>query len=39
MFIQIAYLGIASLGLNILVGFTGQISLCHGAFFGFGAFE
>lgn len=38
LFIQIAYLGIAALGLNILVGFTGQISLGHGAFFGFGAF-
>ena len=31
-------LGIAALGLNILVGYTGQISLGHGAFFGFGAF-
>ena len=30
--------GIAALGLNILVGFTGQISLGHSAFFGFGAF-
>lgn len=38
LFIQISYLGIAALGLNILVGFTGQISLGHGAFFGFGAF-
>lgn len=38
LFIQIAYLGVAALGLNILVGFTGQISLGHGAFFGFGAF-
>ena len=36
--IQIAYYGIAALGLNILVGFTGQISLGHSAFFGFGAF-
>lgn len=36
--IQIAYLGIAALGLNILVGFTGQISLGHSAFFGVGAF-
>lgn len=36
--IQIGYLGIAALGLNILVGFTGQISLGHAAFFGFGAF-
>jgi len=36
--IQIAYYGIAALGLNILVGYTGQISLGHSAFFGFGAF-
>ncbi len=38
LFIQVSYLGIAALGLNILVGFTGQISLGHAAFFGFGAF-
>ncbi|HYD64319.1 branched-chain amino acid ABC transporter permease [Azospirillum sp.] len=37
--IQIGYLGIAALGLNILVGFTGQISIGHSAFFGFGAFS
>ncbi|QQP90205.1 branched-chain amino acid ABC transporter permease [Skermanella mucosa] len=37
--IQIGYLGIAALGLNILVGFTGQISIGHAAFFGFGAFS
>ena len=36
--IQISYLGIAALCLNILVGFTGQISIGHAAFFGFGAF-
>ena len=36
--IQIGYLGIAALGLNILVGFTGQISIGHAAFFGLGAF-
>lgn len=36
--IQIGYFGIAALGLNILVGYTGQISLGHAAFFGFGAF-
>ncbi|MBL4588164.1 branched-chain amino acid ABC transporter permease, partial [Candidatus Babeliales bacterium] len=35
--IQIGYYSIAAIGLNILVGFTGQISLGHGAFFGFGA--
>ena len=37
--IQIGYLGIAALGLNILVGFTGQISIGHAAFFGFGSFS
>ncbi|MFQ5972524.1 MAG: branched-chain amino acid ABC transporter permease [Alphaproteobacteria bacterium] len=36
--ITIGFLAIAALGLNILVGFTGQISLGHSAFFGFGAF-
>lgn len=36
--IQVCYWGIAALGLNILVGFTGQISLGHAAFFGVGAF-
>jgi branched-chain amino acid transport system permease protein len=30
---------IAALGLNILIGFTGQISLGHGAFFGVGAYS
>ena len=36
--IQIGYYAIAALGLNILVGSTGQISIGHGAFFGVGAF-
>src|ERR1700687_1143949 len=36
--IQIGIFAIAALGLNILVGFTGQISLGHAAFFLFGAF-
>jgi branched-chain amino acid transport system permease protein len=36
--IIISIYSIAALGLNILVGITGQISLGHGAFFGFGAF-
>lgn len=36
--IQIAYFGIAALGLNILTGYSGQISLGHAAFFGVGAF-
>jgi branched-chain amino acid transport system permease protein len=36
--IVIGIYAIAAIGLNILVGTTGQISLGHGAFFGFGAF-
>src|SRR4030081_2227561 len=36
--IQIGIFGIAALGLNIVVGFSGQISIGHAAFFGFGAF-
>ncbi|WP_376091440.1 branched-chain amino acid ABC transporter permease [Roseomonas sp. CCTCC AB2023176] len=36
--VNVGILGIAALGLNILVGFTGQISIGHAAFFGFGAF-
>src|SRR3954454_13959480 len=36
--IQIGIFAIASLGLNILVGFTGQISIGQAAFFLFGAF-
>ena len=35
---MVAIASIATLGLNILVGFTGQISLGHGAFFGVGAY-
>jgi branched-chain amino acid transport system permease protein len=31
-------LGIAALGLNLLTGYTGQISVGHGAFFGVGAY-
>lgn len=34
----IAITSIAAIGLNILVGYTGQISLGHGAFFGVGAY-
>jgi branched-chain amino acid transport system permease protein len=29
---------IAAIGLNILIGYTGQLSLGHGAFFGVGAY-
>ncbi len=36
--IVIGIYGIAALGLNILVGFTGQISIGHAAFFLLGAF-
>lgn len=36
--IYIGIYAIAALGLNILTGFCGQISLGHGAFFGLGAF-
>jgi branched-chain amino acid transport system permease protein len=34
----IGIMAIAAIGLNILIGFTGQISLGHGAFFGVGAY-
>ncbi len=37
--IQIGYYGIAAIGLNILVGLSGQISIGHAALFGFGAFS
>src|SRR5262249_23271642 len=36
--IQIGYLAVAALGLHILVGMSGQISVGHAAFFGFGPF-
>lgn len=35
---QVAIASVAALGLNILVGFTGQISLAQGAFLGVGAY-
>ena len=35
---QALYLSIAAMGLNLLTGFNGQVSLGHGAFFGIGAF-
>ena len=35
---QVMYLAVAAMGLNLLTGFNGQISLGHGAFFGIGAF-
>lgn len=38
LFSQVLYLAIAAMGLNLLTGFNGQISIGHGAFFGVGAF-
>ena len=35
---QALYLAIAAMGLNLLTGFNGQVSIGHGAFFGLGAF-
>jgi branched-chain amino acid transport system permease protein len=35
---MIGIAAMAAIGLNILIGFTGQISLGHGAFFGVGAY-
>lgn len=35
---DIAVLALAAVGLNLLIGFTGQISLGHSAFFGIGAY-
>lgn len=35
---QAIFLAIAAMGLNLLTGFNGQISIGHGAFFGVGAF-
>ncbi len=37
-FSQVLYIAIAAMGLNLLTGFNGQISIGHGAFFGVGAF-
>jgi branched-chain amino acid transport system permease protein len=37
-FAQVIYLAIAAMGLNVLTGFNGQVSIGHGAFFGVGAF-
>ena len=36
--VDIAILGLAALSLNLLLGFTGQISIGHSAFFGIGAY-
>ncbi|MGI8755065.1 MAG: branched-chain amino acid ABC transporter permease [Acidimicrobiales bacterium] len=37
-FSQVLYIAIAAMGLNLLTGFNGQVSIGHGAFFGVGAF-
>jgi len=37
-FSQVLYLAIAAMGLNLLTGFNGQVSVGHGAFYGVGAF-
>jgi branched-chain amino acid transport system permease protein len=35
---QAIYIGIAAMGLNVLTGYNGQVSIGHGAFFGLGAY-
>jgi branched-chain amino acid transport system permease protein len=35
---QALYVGAAAMGLNILTGYNGQVSIGHGAFFGIGAY-
>ncbi len=37
-FMQVIYVAIAAMGLNLLTGYNGQVSIGHGAFFGVGAF-
>ncbi|MBK5289723.1 MAG: branched-chain amino acid ABC transporter permease [Acidimicrobiia bacterium] len=38
LFAKAIYIAIAALGLNLLTGYNGQVSIGHGAFFGFGAY-
>lgn len=38
LFAKALYIGIAAMGLNLLTGYNGQVSIGHGAFFGFGAY-
>jgi branched-chain amino acid transport system permease protein len=38
LFAQVIYLAVAAMGLNLLTGFNGQVSIGHGAFFGIGAY-
>src|SRR5437868_8884435 len=35
---QALYIGMAAMGLNVLTGYNGQVSIGHGAFFGLGAY-
>ena len=35
---QALFIGIAAMGLNLLTGYNGQVSIGHGAFFGVGAY-
>jgi branched-chain amino acid transport system permease protein len=35
---QALYIGVAAMGLNLLTGYNGQVSIGHGAFFGVGAY-
>ena len=35
---QAFYIGVAAMGLNLLTGYNGQVSIGHGAFFGIGAY-
>ncbi|HEX4490812.1 MAG TPA: branched-chain amino acid ABC transporter permease [Acidimicrobiia bacterium] len=35
---QALYIGAAAMGLNLLTGYNGQVSIGHGAFFGLGAY-
>ena len=35
---QALYIGLAAMGLNLLTGYNGQVSIGHGAFFGLGAY-
>jgi branched-chain amino acid transport system permease protein len=37
-FAQAIFLAIAAMGLNLLTGYNGQVSIGHGAFYGIGAF-
>jgi len=35
---EVLYVGVAAMGLNLLTGYNGQVSIGHGAFFGIGAY-